>query len=36
MFTVDDLNVFAVIAMQTGVAINRIRARGETSENPQT
>lgn len=36
MFTVDDLNVFAVIATQTGVAINRIRARSETSENPQT
>lgn len=29
MFTVDDLNVFAVIAMQTGVAINRIRDRSE-------
>ncbi|MHB8755568.1 MAG: GAF domain-containing protein [Candidatus Acidiferrales bacterium] len=35
MFTVDDLNVFAVIATQTGVAINRIRARSEASENPQ-
>ncbi|HVB08344.1 MAG TPA: FHA domain-containing protein [Candidatus Acidoferrales bacterium] len=35
IFTVDDLNVFAVIATQTGVAINRIRARSETSGNPQ-
>ncbi|MHB8526586.1 MAG: GAF domain-containing protein [Candidatus Acidiferrales bacterium] len=35
MFTVDDLNVFAVIATQTGVAINRIRARSETSGNLQ-
>lgn len=35
MFTVDDLNIFAVIAMQTGVAINRIRSRNETPEKPQ-
>ncbi len=35
MFTVDDLNVFAVIATQTGVAINRIRARSETNQKPQ-
>ncbi|MFZ0333223.1 MAG: FHA domain-containing protein [Candidatus Acidiferrales bacterium] len=32
MFTVDDLNGFAVIAVQAGLAIERIRGREETSE----
>ncbi len=32
MFTVDDLNAFAVIAVQAGLAIERIRGREETSE----
>jgi len=32
MFTVDDLNVFAVIAVQAGLAIGRVRARQETPE----
>ncbi|MHB8486680.1 MAG: GAF domain-containing protein [Candidatus Acidiferrales bacterium] len=35
MFTVDDLNTFAVIAMQAGVAINRIRDRRETKKDSQ-
>lgn len=35
MFTVDDLNTFAVIAMQAGVAINRIRDRRETKRDSQ-
>lgn len=30
MFTVEDLNAFAVIAVQTGLAIERIRSREET------
>jgi phosphoserine phosphatase RsbU/P len=30
MFTVDDLNAFAVIAVQSGLAIGRVRARCET------
>lgn len=30
MFTVDDLNVFTVIAVQTGIAIGRVRPRKET------
>jgi adenylate cyclase len=29
MFTVDDLNAFAVIAVQAGLAINRVRTRSE-------
>ncbi|HKN60100.1 MAG TPA: FHA domain-containing protein [Candidatus Acidoferrales bacterium] len=32
MFTVDDLNAFAVIAVQAGLAINRVRTRNETPE----
>lgn len=32
MFTVDDLNAFAVIAVQAGLAINRVRTRSETPE----
>jgi FHA domain/GAF domain len=32
MFTVDDLNAFAVIAVQAGLAIERIRGREETRE----
>lgn len=32
MFTVDDLNAFAVIAVQAGLAINRVRTRQETPE----
>jgi hypothetical protein len=32
MFTVDDLNAFAVIAVQAGLAIERIRGREEASE----
>ncbi|HLJ40687.1 MAG TPA: GAF domain-containing protein [Candidatus Acidoferrales bacterium] len=35
MFTVDDLNTFAVIAMQAGVAINRIRDRREAKKDSQ-
>jgi pSer/pThr/pTyr-binding forkhead associated (FHA) protein len=30
MFTVDDLNAFAVISVQSGLAIARVRARSET------
>lgn len=32
MFTVDDLNVFAVIAVQAGLAIDRVRNRPEVPE----
>ena len=32
MFTVDDLNAFAIIAVQTGLAIERIRGRMETQD----
>jgi len=32
MFTVDDLNVFAVIAVQAGLAIDRVRPRAEAAE----
>ena len=32
MFTVDDLNAFAVIAVQAGLAIERIRGREEARE----
>jgi hypothetical protein len=32
MFTVDDLNVFAVIAVQAGLAIDRVRTRTEVAE----
>jgi FHA domain/GAF domain len=32
MFTVDDLNVFTIIAVQTGIAIARVRPRKETPE----
>jgi GAF domain-containing protein len=32
MFTVDDLNVFAVIAVQAGLGIDRVRTRIETPE----
>jgi GAF domain-containing protein len=32
MFTVDDLNAFAVIAVQAGLAINRVRTRKDTFE----
>jgi adenylate cyclase len=35
MFTVDELNVFAVIAAQAGLAIDRARAQGEAAEQPQ-
>jgi len=32
MFTVDDLNVFSIIAVQAGLAIDRVRSRVETPE----
>jgi len=32
MFTVDDLNVFAVIAVQAGLAVDRVRSRSEVPE----
>jgi len=32
MFTVDDLNVFAVIAVQAGLGIDRVRSRSEAPE----
>jgi len=32
MFTVDDLNVFAVIAAQAGLAVDRVRLQGEAAE----
>ncbi len=32
MFTVDDLNVFAVIAVQAGLAVSRVRGRHETTD----
>jgi len=32
MFTVDDLNVFAVIAAQAGLAVDRVRLQGEAVE----
>jgi hypothetical protein len=32
MFAVDDLNVFTIIAVQTGIAIGRVRPRKETPE----
>jgi predicted component of type VI protein secretion system len=32
MFTVDDLNVFTVIAVQTGIAVSRVRPRKEIPE----
>jgi len=35
MFTVDDLNVFAVIAAQAGLAIDRVQLHGEAAERPQ-
>jgi transcriptional regulator with GAF, ATPase, and Fis domain len=35
MFTVDELNVFAVIASQAGQAIERARALGSSAEQPQ-
>ncbi len=35
MFTVDDLNVFAVIAAQAGLAIDRARPQEEAAEQPQ-
>jgi sigma-B regulation protein RsbU (phosphoserine phosphatase) len=35
MFTVDELNVFAVIAAQAGLAIDRARARSESVEQVQ-
>jgi GAF domain-containing protein len=35
MFTVDDLNVFTVIAAQAGLAIDRVRLQSETAEQPQ-
>ena len=35
MFTVDDLNVFAVIAAQAGLAIDRVQLHGEPAERPQ-
>jgi FHA domain/GAF domain len=36
MFTVDDLNVFAVIAAQAGLAIDRVRSQSEPTEQPQS
>jgi adenylate cyclase len=35
MFTVEELNVFAVIAAQAGLAIDRARTLGRTAEQPQ-
>jgi pSer/pThr/pTyr-binding forkhead associated (FHA) protein len=35
MFTVGDLNAFTVIAVQAGLAIERIRSREETQEKPK-
>jgi FHA domain/GAF domain len=35
MFTVDDLNVFAVIAAQAGLTIDHLLARGESAAQPQ-
>jgi len=35
MFTVDDLNVFAVIAVQAGLAISRVRSRQESAHGLQ-
>jgi len=35
MFTVDDLNVFTVIAAQAGLTIDHLRARAEVSAQPQ-
>jgi len=35
MFTVEDLNVFTVIATQAGLAINHARTRNEGAEQPQ-
>jgi len=35
MFTVEDLNVFTVIAMQAGLAIDRARPKEEPAEQPQ-
>jgi adenylate cyclase len=35
MFTVEDLNIFTVIAMQAGLAIDRTRPKAETAETPQ-
>jgi GAF domain-containing protein len=32
MFTPEDLNVFAVIAMQAGLAIDRVRSRNEIAQ----
>ncbi|HEV2206922.1 MAG TPA: FHA domain-containing protein [Candidatus Acidoferrales bacterium] len=32
MFTTDDLNVFTIIAVQTGIAVGRVRPRKETPE----
>jgi FHA domain/GAF domain len=32
MFTVDDLNIFTIIAVQTGIGIGRVRPRKETPE----
>jgi adenylate cyclase len=36
MFTVEDLNVFTVIATQAGLAIDRARPKEEPAEQPQT
>jgi pSer/pThr/pTyr-binding forkhead associated (FHA) protein len=35
MFTVEDLNAFTVIAVQAGLAIDRLRGRSETAEKVQ-
>ena len=35
MFTVDDLNIFAVIAAQAGLAIDRARPHEESAEQPE-
>ena len=35
MFTVDDLNVFTVIAAQAGLAIDRVQLQSESTEQPQ-
>jgi len=36
MFTVDDLNVFAVIAAQAGLAIDRVRLQSESTQQPDS
>jgi GAF domain-containing protein len=35
MFTVDDLNVFAVIAAQAGLAVDRVQLERDAAERPQ-